>query len=347
MSMSLMERVLKNNTLKAGILSESVIFEEPEYTLTPVPIINVALSGRIDGGLLDGITTIAGPSKHFKSTLALVIAKAYMDKHKDVIMFFYDSERGMNADYFNSVGIDPDRVIYLKLHDIEELKFDIMKQLTENIKPGDRPMILIDSTGNLASKKEVDDAKDQKSVADMTRAKAFKSLFRMITPYITDFGIPLLQIAHTYDEIGLYPKKIVGGGTGITFASDTILIIGRAQEKDGREIIGYNFKLKIEKSRFAVEGSILELEVTFEGGIKKFSGLLNLALLFGHVIKPKNGWYSRPSVENDKSWRKKETYSAAFWNPIFTDTDFVSCVNNKYTLATNDLIEKEIVEDDD
>jgi ribosomal protein L21E len=39
---------------------------------------------------------------------------------------------------------------------IEELKFDISKQLQE-IKKGDKVIIFIDSVGNLASKKEVKD----------------------------------------------------------------------------------------------------------------------------------------------------------------------------------------------
>jgi len=341
-----MERVLKNNTLNATILSKSAIYDDPDYTPTPVPIINVALSGRIAGGLTDGITTIAGPSKHFKSTLALVMIKAYMDKHPDAMMFFYDSERGINSDYFKAVGIDPERVVYMKIHDVEELKFDITHQLKNNMKIGDKCVFFIDSIGNLASVKELQDAIDGKSVADMSRAKAFKSLYRVITPYFTDFKVPLIQIAHVYDEIGLFPKKIVSGGTGIMLASDTVLLIGRAQEKEGREIVGYKFKLKIEKSRFAVEGSILELEVTFAGGIKKFSGLLDLAVDFGAVIKPKNGWYTRPCVPDDKSWRRKETYSNTFWNPIFKDTDFIEKVDNKYTLSTTNLIETEELVDE-
>ena len=79
---------------------------------------------------------------------------------------------------------------------------------------GDHVMVIIDSVGNLASKKEVDDALEGKSVADMTRAKQMKSLFRMITPHLTIKDIPAVVINHTYKEIGLFPKDIVSGGTG-------------------------------------------------------------------------------------------------------------------------------------
>jgi RecA/RadA recombinase len=342
---SLMERVLKNSTLKTQILSDSDIFKEPDYISTPVPVINIALSGKFEGGLTGGITSIAGPSKHFKSTLALIMAKSYLDKYDDAIIFFYDNERGMTADYFRSVGIDPDRVVYAKIHNIEELKHDLMTQLSENIQNGDKCFIMVDSVGNLASKKEVDDAIDGKTVADMTRAKAFKSLYRMITPYITDFDIPYVQIAHVYSEIGLFPKIVVSGGTGIMLASDTIIVIGRAQEKEGKELTGYTFKLKIEKSRFAVEGSILELEVSFEGGVKKYGGLLEMALKSGHVIKPKNGWYTRPCVDGDKSWRKKDTYSGDFWQPVLEEGSFIEWVNKKYSLTIENLVEDSLIED--
>ena len=133
-----MERVLKNSTLYVSTLSNSDIFKEQDYISTPVPVINIALSGKFSGGLLDGITTIAGPSKHFKSTIALILAKSYLDKYKDSIIFYYDNERGMTADYFKSVGIDPNRVAYMKIHNIEELKQDMMKQFSENIKKNDK-----------------------------------------------------------------------------------------------------------------------------------------------------------------------------------------------------------------
>lgn len=342
--MSLMDRVLKNNTLKAKVLTDSSIFKEPEYTTTPVPVLNYALSGKFYGGLKGGITTIAGPSRHFKSTLALIMAKSYLDQHKDAIIFFYDNERGMTADYFEAVGIDPQRVVYMKIHHIEELKHDLMKQLSENIKDGDKAFFLIDSVGNLASIKEVEDAKDGKIVVDMTRAKAFKSLYRMITPYITDFDIPFVQIAHVYAELGLFPKIVVSGGTGIMLSSDTIILIGRAKETDSqRNLLGYTFKLKIEKSRYAIEGSVFDLEVTFEGGIRKFGGLLKMAEDSGYVTKPKKGRYARVCVPEDlartpEGYMKKATYAADFWTPIIENTDFIEVMDHKFSLAVTNLL---------
>jgi preprotein translocase subunit YajC len=210
--MSLMDKLKKNSTIKeTAILSESKFFDEGDKVVTSVPAINVALTGELDGGFGSGLIVFAGPSKHFKTSFTLLMMKAYLDKHKDAIALFYDSEFGSPQSYFESFGIDLKRVLHTPVANIEELKFDIMKQLSE-IKRGDKVFIALDSAGNIASKKEVDDALEGKSVADMTRAKSLKSLFRMITPELTIKQLPMVVVNHTYKEQGLYPKDIVSGG---------------------------------------------------------------------------------------------------------------------------------------
>lgn len=210
--MSILDKIKKNSTIKeSAILSKSKFFTDKDMISTAVPIINVALSGKLDGGLTPGLTMWAGPSKHFKTAFSLLMAKSYLDKYPDAALLFYDSEFGSPQSYFQSFGIDTDRVVHTPLTDIEELKFDIMKQL-QSVERGEHLIILIDSIGNLASKKEVDDALDGKSVADMSRAKQVKSLFRMVTPHLNLKDIPMVVVNHTYKEIGMFPKDVVGGG---------------------------------------------------------------------------------------------------------------------------------------
>jgi RecA/RadA recombinase len=302
---------------------------------TTVPVINVALSGRLDGGFVPGITMWAGPSKHFKTAFSLLMAKSYLDKYKDAAMLFYDSEFGTPQGYFETFGIDMDRVLHTPIKDVEELKFDIMQQL-QNLDRGERLIIVIDSIGNLASKKEVEDALEGKSVADMSRAKQIKSLFRMITPHLTLKDIPMVVVNHTYKEIGMYPKDIVGGGTGSYYSADTIFILGRQQEKDGTELTGYNFIINVEKSRYVKEKSKIPISVSFEGGISRWSGLLDIALESGHVVKPSNGWYARKGEE--KKYREKETDTKEFWLPILTDPTFSQFVREKYSITNSNII---------
>lgn len=276
--MSLINRLIKNSTIKeTSVLSESKIYGTKDMITTSVPMVNVALSGRVDGGLTPGLTVLAGPSKHFKSAFSLLLAAAYMKQYPESVLLFYDSEFGTPQGYFESFGIDMERVLHTPITDIEQLKFDIMKQLGD-LGRDDKIVVVIDSVGNLASKKEVEDAENQKSVADMSRAKSLKSLFRMVTPHLTLKDIPLIVVNHTYKEIGLYPKDIVGGGTGIYYSADTIWILGRQQDKDGTEIAGYHFIINVEKSRYVKEKSKIPITVSYEGGINRWSGLLDLAL---------------------------------------------------------------------
>lgn len=343
--MSLLEKMLKSSTIKnSAPIMDSKVFGKKEMAPTAVPMVNVALSGRVDGGLVPGLLMLAGPSKHFKSAFALLMAAAYQKKYKDSVILFYDSEFGTPQSYFDSFGIDTARVIHTPITDVEELKFDIMKQL-DNIEKKDRVCIIIDSIGNLASKKEVDDAMDGKSVADMSRAKQMKSLFRMVTPHLNLKDIPLIAVNHTYKEIGLYPKDIVSGGTGAYYSSDAIWIIGRQQEKDGTEIAGYHFVINVEKSRHVREKSKIPITVTFEGGIAKWSGLLDVAEKGGYIRKPKVGWYeavdpSTGEILTDKLMRAKEiTSSGDFWKMMFEKTDLASYIEKRYTMTTNSLVE--------
>lgn len=209
---SIMDKLKKNSKLKhTEVLSESKFFKEKDMVSTNVPMINVALSGSVDGGVSPGLTVLAGPSKHFKTSFALLMVAAYMKKYDNAVMLFYDSEFGSPQSYFKQYGIDISRVLHTPITNVEELKFDIISQL-EQIERDDKVIVVIDSIGNLASKKEMEDALNEKSVADMSRAKALKGLFRMTTPYLTMKNIPLLAINHTYKEIGLFPKDIVSGG---------------------------------------------------------------------------------------------------------------------------------------
>jgi RecA/RadA recombinase len=283
---------------------------------------------------------LAGPSKHFKSAFALMMAAAYQKKYDDAVVLFYDSEFGTPQSYFESFGIDLDRVLHTPITDVEQLKFDITTQLNQ-IDKGEKVVIIIDSIGNLASKKEVDDALDGKSVADMSRAKQMKSLFRIVTPHLNLKDIPLICVNHTYKEIGMFPKDIVSGGTGAYYSADAIWIIGRRQEKEGTEIKGYHFVVNIEKSRHVREKSQIPITVTFDGGIMKWSGLLEVAEKAGYVHKPKVGWYEALNPEtgevlSDKMMRAKEIVdNKDFWLMMFEKTSLAKHIEKVYTIASS------------
>jgi hypothetical protein len=209
-------------------------------------------------------------------------------------------------------------------------------------------MIIIDSIGNLASKKEVEDALDGKSVADMSRAKQIKSLFRMVTPHLTLKDIPMVVVNHTYMTMEMYAKPVVGGGTGSYYSADNIFILGRQQEKDGQELSGYNFIINVEKSRYVREKSKIPVTVKFDGGISRWSGLLDMALETGHVTKPSVGWFARVNTSTgeieEKKWRIKETDSKEFWLQLLTDKSFQDAIKDRYQIAHGNILSDSDIE---
>lgn len=349
----LLDRIKKNSTVKeAAILSKSTIFDKKDVIPTSVPLINVALSGDPEGGLTTGITQIAGPSRHFKTLFALIMAKAYMDKFPESVMLFYENEFGTTSKYFNSLNIDMNRVLHTPITDIEVLKADIMNQL-EGIKRGDKVFILVDSIGNIASRKEVEDALDSKVVVDMTRAKALKSLFRMVTPHINLKNLPLVVINHTYKTIEMFSKDQTSGGTGSVYSADTIWIIGRQQDKDkDKNLNGYNFTITIEKSRYVKEKSKLNITVSFDEGVNKWSGLFEEAIEAGIIRQSGKGKYQLVDLETgevaDEEFKEDDVdRDDTFWKNIFTTTNFREWLINKYRLGEVQLLQNTIEDEED
>lgn len=338
--MSLMKKLLKNTTLKyTDVLSTSTVFNNKDVIPTSVPSINLALSGKLDGGISPGLLQITGPSKHFKSAFTLLIASSYLKKYDDAIVLFYDSEFGTPDSYFTSFDLPKDRVLHCPITNIEEFKNDIMTQL-EIIERGEHVCIIVDSVGNLASKKEVDDALEGKSVADMTRAKALKSLGRMVTTHLSLKDIPMIVVNHVYKEIGMFPKDIVGGGTGLYLSSDNIWIVGRQQNKEGGEVNGYKFIINIEKSRHVQEKSKIPIVVTNDGGISRYSGLFDIALEGNFIKEPSKGYYT--ILDSDKKIRRSEIENNSdYWKEMLNNEDFKKYIENTYRLGQIKMIQEE------
>lgn len=344
----LMDRMIKNTKIMgADVLSDSKLFSEKEVIQTDIPAINIALSGDLDGGMRPGLTSIAGPSRHFKSNYALLMAAAYMKKHPDGMILFYDSEFGSPSDYFGAFGINADQVLHIPIMNVEELTFDLAKKLDssndEGIKRGDKIFIFVDSVGNLASKKEAENAVDQHAAADMgIRAKTLKSMYRIITPHLNAKNIPMVVINHTYEEMKLYGKSIMSGGQGGMLASDTVWIVGKSQEKDGTELLGYNFTINVEKSRYVKEKSKIPILVKFDGGISKYTAILEMALAAGEVVKPKNAWYQLVDKETGEligtAVREKATQSEEFLGIVLKRESFKQWVRETYKLAQGKMI---------
>ncbi len=343
---ALLQKILENTTIdEAETLTESKIYGKGDMITTLVPMINVALSGTVDGGLVPGSTVLAAPTKHFKTGFALLMAQSFLTKYPDGIIIFYDSEFGTPKSYFTSFRIPMEQVVHAPISTVEQLKHEIAVQL-ENIDRKDKVMMIVDSLGNLASKKELEDAiYKNESTVDMTRAKAVKSLFRTIGPKLVIKDIPLIVVNHTYKTLEMFSKDVVGGGTGVSYNADNIWIIGRQQDKDEKTkaIEGYDFIINIDKSRYVKEKSKIPISISFEGGINRWSGLLELAVEGGFIGKPKKGTYQLLQGKEFVGTEYKEDEiinNKDFWTAMLADAPFPEFLRRKYQLSTAVILEE-------
>ena len=330
MTSDLMKKIKKNS--KSDMISEIIkteLLNEKEQNPTHIAALNIALSGKVDGGFTSGITTFAGKSKSFKTLFALEMARGYLALNPEAVLIFFDSEFGAPISYFKNFGDDAERILHVPVTTVEELRTEMTNQLA-GLDRDDKVMFIVDSVGNLASIKETIDAEDGKNVVDMTRAKMLKSFFRIVTPKIVMKNIPMVIINHTYDTLEMFSKQVMTGGTGAVYASDTIIFVGKQQEKEGTELKGWNFILNIEKSRYVREKMKVPVLVTYDGGIDEYSGIFDLAVEFGVIENPTKGFYSYG--DSGKVRRSALEHNEEVMEAILADDKFKELVESKYML---------------
>jgi len=340
---SLTNRILANSgNAFAAALSESQFFQrEIDFIDTGIPMINVALSSRIENGLCGGVTTIAGESKRFKTLFGLYMLEAYQKKYPEGAALFYDTEFGVPRDYLKKFDLDWCRIVHVPITCVEELKHELsstLDLLKEEFKNGEEPklFVLIDSVGNMASRKEINDAVDGKEKADMTRAKQLKSFFRIVTASLKMMDIPCIAINHVYkDQSGsnpMFAATVVGGGQGIMLASDNVWVITRRQIGKSSDLEGYQFIINVEKSRFCKEKSQIPINVHFETGIHRYSGLVDLAEAFNIVEKTKVGKRTAYKYGELTCLAKDIDIDSKFWDKILEETNLANDIAKVYVL---------------
>lgn len=324
----------------ADLMSDVELYNrKEEFIDTEIPMLNVALSSYIDKGLSSGILTIAGESKRFKSLFGLYLMAAFQKKYPNGACILYDTEGGIPETYIKNTNLDWSKIVYIPISCVEELKFEVSNQL-KMLKEQDekaKVFMMIDSIGNLASRKEIEDAVEGREKVDMTRAKQLKSFYRIITMDVKLLDIPLVCINHIYkSQGGFISQDVVGGGSGGILTSDNIWIVKRKQQKDDGELTGYQFNINIFKSRYVKEKSKIPINVFWQDGIHKYSGLAEIAEDLKIVKKQKiDSIKGKPKglVFNEKyALLNNIDTNEDFWEDVLKNSDIKTLINEKYKL---------------
>ena len=264
------------------------IDEKEEFIDTGSYIFNAMVSGSIYGGVSGNkITAIAGESSTGKTFFSLAVVKNFLDNNPDGYCLYFDTEAAVNKGLLESRGIDLTRLVVVNVVTIEEFRQKALKAVdiylktnTEDRKPC---MFVLDSLGMLSTEKEIRDALDEKQVRDMTKSQLVKGAFRMLTLKLGQANIPLIVTNHTYDVIGSYvPTKEMGGGSGLKYASSTIIYLSKKKEKSEKEVVGNIIKAKTAKSRLSKENKEVNIRLYYdERGLDRYYGLLELGEIGG------------------------------------------------------------------
>jgi len=284
----------------AALVSDGVEAGDVESFIdTGSYIFNALLSGSIHGGLpANKITAIAGESATGKSFFLMGMVKSFLDKNPDSGVIYFESESAITKQMVVDRGIDPERMVIAPVTTVQEFRTQAIKILDKYMEQDvstRKPLFLcLDSLGMLSTTKEVEDTSDGKETRDMTRAQVLKAAFRVLTLKLGKAKVPMVVTNHTYDSMGsMFPTKEMGGGSGLKYAASSIIFLSKKKEKDGTEVVGNIVHCKNHKSRLTIENKMVDVRLTYDKGLDKYYGLLELAEKY-EIFKKVSTRYEMP-----------------------------------------------------
>ena len=326
----------------ASLVSEGVEAGDVDSFIdTGSYVFNALLGGSIYNGIpANKITALAGESATGKTFFVLGICKHFLDKNPDGGVIFFESESAVTKELIEDRKIDSKRMVIMPVTTVQEFRHQAITVLDKynSQDPSDRkPLLLIlDSLGMLSTTKEMEDTAEGKETRDMTRAQIVKAAFRVLTLKLGKAKVPLIITNHTYDVVGsMFPKKEMGGGSGLKYASSSIVYLSRRKEKDGTEIIGNIIHCKNYKSRLTRENALVDVRLTYDKGLDRYYGLLDLALKY-NIFKQVSTRIELP--DGSKAFGKTINNDPAkyFTKDILKQIDEVAC---KKEFKYGDVIE--------
>jgi RecA/RadA recombinase len=272
----------------AGIVADGVQAGDVDsFVDTGSYIFNALLSGSLHGGLpKNKITAIAGESATGKTFFALGMVKQFLSDNPDAAVIYFESESAITKEMIEDRGIDSKRIVIVPVVTVQQFRTQSISILDKYLETdeSERPpmMFVLDSLGMLSTTKEIEDTAEGKETKDMTRAQIVKGAFRVLTLKLGRAKVPMIVTNHTYDVIGsMFPQKEMGGGSGLKYAASSIIYLSKRKEKDGTDIIGNIIHCKNAKSRLTVENKVVDVRLSYDTGLDRYYGLLDLALKHG------------------------------------------------------------------
>ena len=281
----------------ASKVSEGMLGSVNDYIDTGAYILNGLLSGSIHRGLPSNkITAFAGESATGKTFFLLGLCKQFLTDNPSGGVLYFESEAALTSEMIEERNIDKSRFVQIPVATIQEFSSQCSRIVDKHIENGDgAPLLLcLDSLGMLSTAKEVGDTTEGADKVDMTKARIVKGAFRVLTLKLAKAGIPLLVTNHTYKQVGtMFPQDVMGGGSGLQYASSNVVFLSKRKEKVGTDVIGNVIHCKNFKSRLTKENKKVDVLLTYDEGLSRYYGLLELAEKH-NIIKKVSTRYELP-----------------------------------------------------
>jgi RecA/RadA recombinase len=262
-----------------SILETNDFSEVGEWISTGNYLLNAQLSGTLFGGIANNRSMgIAGDPQTGKSFLCMNIVREAQKMGYNVI--YCDTEGAIDRSSAKKFGIDTNMVRYQPIKTITDFKVftaNLIDKVKGYRKEGADPKIalVLDSLGMLTTDKESGDALKGKSAMDMgIRSKELRSLFRVITLDLTCVKIPLICTNHTTTGNigGFMPTKEAAGGDGPIFSMSNVIMLSKAQLKEGDTKTGIIVTSTPKKARFTRPYAV-KFHISFMNGMNPYVGL--------------------------------------------------------------------------
>ena len=284
------------------------------YEDTGCYVLNALMSGKFKtGGFPEGRTTILGaPSSVGKSYIGLRAAAIAQKKGKTILIF--DSENAIDNSFASNLGLDVTKVKYFPVRSIEQCKNNMFAFLDFVQKNGLKGQffILVDSLAGMMSELDFKRLEKESDSADMgTRAKAMRAFIQMMNTMSAATKTTIVCTNHVYENPGaMYPplEKSMPGGLAVKYFASTVMQLSARQIKEDdtkvktgdKAAIGSKGMTGIIIRGISVKNRVVrpymeaEMYLSWEKGLRKYYGLLDLALKFG-VLYNKMGKIYIPS----------------------------------------------------
>lgn len=301
--------ITKLNPL-ASYLSESSLSNVDDWIDTGSTVLNLMISGRVDGGIPRGrVTQIAGPSQTAKSYFVKkILANAQKKGYHPVV---FDTENAIDEGGAKNLGLDPTNVTYVPSHGVESTRnqiYKFLKKVSADPSQHGKFIIAIDSIANLNTEMEEKRMEKDSTSADMgSFAKSIKSLLKTLTNMATVTKTPIVITNHVYDDpSAMYPsleKNMSGGKAAVYLPSVTIQLARKLQKDDDGKTIdntmvagqksysGTIIRALTVKNRFMQPFLEGEMYLSFSTGLDQYYGVLAWMKHFG-VIEANGSTYT-------------------------------------------------------